>query len=162
MGPDGAMYIINYAGWFGTHQFQNIARFIYTGDCRPAEPRLEEKVNPNVYYPSPGYGCLTIGDANYDANAYAHDEQACASSSGIRKGKPGSSQAGVALIAYTVYITDRSKHVVEVVDINGAVKAVFRGKGRAQYNLKTVQHSGVSIVRVMTPGGVLVRKFTNF
>jgi glucose/arabinose dehydrogenase len=35
MGPDGAMYIINYAGWFGAATETSIIRIEYTGSCRP-------------------------------------------------------------------------------------------------------------------------------
>ena len=36
MGPDGAMYVINYAGWFGPATTTSIQRIEYTGTCRPA------------------------------------------------------------------------------------------------------------------------------
>jgi hypothetical protein len=35
MGPDGAMYVINYAGWFGPASTTGIVRIDYTGSCRP-------------------------------------------------------------------------------------------------------------------------------
>lgn len=40
-GPDGALYIINYNGWYNTAATTSIARFEYSGSCRPAEPKLE-------------------------------------------------------------------------------------------------------------------------
>jgi cytochrome c len=36
MGPDGALYIINYAGWFGPAATTSIQRIEYSGTCRPA------------------------------------------------------------------------------------------------------------------------------
>jgi glucose/arabinose dehydrogenase len=35
MGPDGAMYVMNYAGWFGAATETSIIRIEYTGSCRP-------------------------------------------------------------------------------------------------------------------------------
>jgi cytochrome c len=40
-GPDGAVYVINYNGWYNTVETTNIARFEYSGSCRPEEPKLE-------------------------------------------------------------------------------------------------------------------------
>jgi glucose/arabinose dehydrogenase len=40
-GPDGALYIINYNGWYNTVATTSIARFEYSGSCRPTEPKLE-------------------------------------------------------------------------------------------------------------------------
>jgi cytochrome c len=34
-GPDGALYIMNYAGWFGAATTTGIQRIEYTGGCRP-------------------------------------------------------------------------------------------------------------------------------
>jgi hypothetical protein len=36
MGPDGALYVINYAGWFGPAATTSIQRIAYSGSCRPA------------------------------------------------------------------------------------------------------------------------------
>lgn len=41
-GPDGALYAINYNGWYTTVPSTNIARFEYSGTCLPAEPKLEQ------------------------------------------------------------------------------------------------------------------------
>jgi hypothetical protein len=35
VGPDGAMYVINYAAWFGPATTTSIVRIDYTGTCRP-------------------------------------------------------------------------------------------------------------------------------
>lgn len=44
-GPDGALYVINYAGWFNANAETAIARIAYTGTCRPTLPRLEPPVS---------------------------------------------------------------------------------------------------------------------
>ncbi|HKP98243.1 MAG TPA: PQQ-dependent sugar dehydrogenase [Fibrobacteria bacterium] len=42
-GPDGALYVINYAGWFNSNSETSIARITYTGTCRPAIPNTVEE-----------------------------------------------------------------------------------------------------------------------
>jgi cytochrome c len=37
-GPDGALYVINYAGWFNSTSETSIQRISYHGPCRPASP----------------------------------------------------------------------------------------------------------------------------
>lgn len=44
-GPDGALYVINYAGWFNANSETAITRIAYAGNCRPALPRLETPVS---------------------------------------------------------------------------------------------------------------------
>jgi cytochrome c len=41
-GPDGALYVINYNGWYTTVPSTNIARIEYHGTCLPATPKLEQ------------------------------------------------------------------------------------------------------------------------
>jgi cytochrome c len=44
LGPDGALYVINYAGWFGAASTTGIVRVEYAGSCRTpvgVEPRRE-------------------------------------------------------------------------------------------------------------------------
>jgi len=48
-GPDGALYLLNYAGWFGIHPKTRISRIEYTGDCRPALPKLEQPMGIKTY-----------------------------------------------------------------------------------------------------------------
>lgn len=44
-GPDGALYLINYSGWFNANSETSIARISYTGSCRPTTPKLETPVH---------------------------------------------------------------------------------------------------------------------
>jgi cytochrome c len=41
-GPDGALYVMNYAGYFSTVAATSIARIEYTGTCRPATTRIAD------------------------------------------------------------------------------------------------------------------------
>lgn len=41
-GPDGALYVINYAGYFNATAQTSLVRISYTGSCRPALPKLEK------------------------------------------------------------------------------------------------------------------------
>jgi glucose/arabinose dehydrogenase len=40
-GPDGALYVVNYAGYRSVTQTTGLVRIDYVGACRPAEPKLE-------------------------------------------------------------------------------------------------------------------------
>ena len=40
-GPDGALYVVNYAGYVPNSANTSIVRIEYIGDCRPALPKLE-------------------------------------------------------------------------------------------------------------------------
>lgn len=41
MGPDGALYVLNYAGYFNSTAATSIVKVSYAGTCRPALPKLE-------------------------------------------------------------------------------------------------------------------------
>jgi cytochrome c len=49
-GPDGALYVVNYNGWYTTVPTTSIGRFEYNGTCRPTEPKLERAVGVGVTY----------------------------------------------------------------------------------------------------------------
>jgi hypothetical protein len=38
-GPDGALYVLAYEGWFGSTAQTHIGRIEYTGSCKPSEPK---------------------------------------------------------------------------------------------------------------------------
>lgn len=48
-GPDGALYIINYAGYRTVTAGTGIIRIEYTGTCRPSVPKLETPVSARVF-----------------------------------------------------------------------------------------------------------------
>jgi cytochrome c len=52
-GPDGAMYVVNYAGYRTVTVNTGIVRIEYTGDCRPLTPKLETPTGL-ARVPSPG------------------------------------------------------------------------------------------------------------
>ncbi len=55
-GPDGALYVLNYNGWFNAGANTGIVRISYTGACRPLNPKLEQPtgtyLNPGARYTS--------------------------------------------------------------------------------------------------------------
>jgi glucose/arabinose dehydrogenase len=57
LGPDGALYYLNYAGWASTSPQTRIGRLEYTGSCRPSTP---VPVLPTAIGPKPatGYGLV--------------------------------------------------------------------------------------------------------
>jgi cytochrome c len=56
VGPDGAFYIINYAGFYGPSDASSIVRIEYTGTCRP-----EIKTTATIKRkPVPGFGVFRI------------------------------------------------------------------------------------------------------
>lgn len=66
-GPDGAIYIVNYAGWFGSSGETAIIRVSYSGSCRPALPELEKPVGVALARPvlsrsaGSGWGWVATG-----------------------------------------------------------------------------------------------------
>ncbi len=156
MGPDGALYVINYAGWFNSNQNTNIARFEYTGDCHPAEPKLEEVADPNVYYPPPGYGCTDVADPNYDREALAHDSLACAGSTQI-KDRLSAAQV-TKILQNQVYFYGTGLHSVSVIDTKGRRRQTFTGNGRAVYTLEAPEQPGVYMISVSYDNEVINQK----
>jgi cytochrome c len=55
-GPDGALYVINYSGYFNATSGTSIVRISYTGDCRPALPKLEAPLPNPISLFRPGQG----------------------------------------------------------------------------------------------------------
>jgi hypothetical protein len=155
MGPDGALYIVNYAGWFNSNVNTNISRMIYTGNCQPDEPKLEEVANPNVYYPPAGYGCTCPGDANYDAGAFALDLKACADvrtencalASTNRHSGPGSA---IYISAAAIEIKGQGRHQVTVRDMTGRQVLVWENNRPATYGYESLTKAGIYFVTVVT------------
>ena len=60
-GPDGALYVINYAGYFSATGQTSIVRIAYEGDCRPSLPKLEHGAETGIVMASaqraPGRAC---------------------------------------------------------------------------------------------------------
>jgi glucose/arabinose dehydrogenase len=51
-GPDGALYVNNYAGYRSRTTATGIIRIEYSGTCRPAEPKLEKPGNTPIARPA--------------------------------------------------------------------------------------------------------------
>ena len=70
-GPDGALYINNYAGYRTVTSNTSIIRIEYTGTCQPVEPKLETiptSLEPNVRGIGPGPGL----EINQSRGVYAN------------------------------------------------------------------------------------------
>ena len=65
IGPDGALYVINYAGLFESGPNTGISRIEYTGTCRPDVPKLEtpEAIAPRARSLSGGMAALLVDPA---------------------------------------------------------------------------------------------------
>jgi cytochrome c len=160
IGPDGALYILHYSGDYTPNPFSSFSRIEYTGECHPAEPRLEEKVNPEVYYPPPGYGCLEQDDPNYDAEALAHDPAACANAAStisIHERHDGDKEASL-----LISIFDSGPYLIKMLDVRGQLIASVEGKGADEYDLSRLIRkqsvSGIYIIHVATSAGTVTRK----
>ena len=147
-GPDGALYLIHYAGWFNTWALTSISRIEYTGDCHPPTPRLEEIENPDVYYPPPGYGCTCKDDTNYDENAFALDIKACANTRQedcVLKVTPQIADAYpfITLKANGVTVKKAGDHVISLLDIHGQTLKTWNGNQPVQYKYNGVLSPGM-------------------
>ncbi|MDB5047846.1 MAG: cytochrome [Fibrobacteres bacterium] len=60
IGPDGAFYYLNYAGWGSTSPQTRIGRLEYTGSCRPSTP--VPQLPSALGRPSPPYARLSAPD----------------------------------------------------------------------------------------------------
>lgn len=100
MGPDGAIYIMNYAGWFGPAAGTGIVRIEYTGACRIPVGIAQAPIAPSqggfralgwsVAVSAPGVHALDLADlqgrsvASFKSEGPARHDVAAAS--GIRAG----------------------------------------------------------------------------
>jgi cytochrome c len=154
-GPDGALYIINYAGWFNSNENTNIARIEYVGDCRPEEPKLEEKANPDVYYPTAGYGCTCPGDANYNAGAFALDLAACADTRGTNCALSVDNRftgqgSGIYISEAAIEIKGQGRHSVIIRDVSGRQVLAWENNRPATYGYDALTRPGIYFVTVVT------------
>jgi hypothetical protein len=152
-GPDGALYIINYSGWFNSNSNTSIAKITYKGDCHPLEPKLE-----TAYYPNPGYGCQDILAPNFDPMSWAHDPLACATAV-----KPGERSTGfVRAISSTIYITSRGEYTLKMIDVNGKVQMQLQGQGPRRHKLRSLAPPGLYVVVVKTSLGAWQQRIMVF
>jgi hypothetical protein len=148
-GPDGALYINNYAGWSNSNQNTNISRVEYTGDCHPAEPKLET------------VGCMDPGYEEYNANAVVQIEGACLTAIESADMVAGDTYEGIHINDAIITVTDPGDHVIEITDIKGKPILSRAGTGTREYRVPEFIKSGIFFITVRTPRRSITGKFMN-
>jgi glucose/arabinose dehydrogenase len=129
MGPDGALYINNYDGYRTSGTNTGLVRVEYTGDCRPADPKLETPTTAIAYQNL--YGLQSWQGPHVDVN-----------------------QATGLLVSVE---TDKA-FSLEVRDLTGRTVALRKAQGRAPVALGEVSQAGVYFLNVKTQEGTQVLK----
>ncbi len=127
-GPDGALYVINYAGYRTSTDNTGLVRIEYTGNCRPAEPKLEKAGSVDLI--------LTKGERYFKGP------------------RVDVSQAH----GFMVSVNTSSAYNLEVRDLMGRPVAVRESKGPTPVSLNEVSQSGVYFLRVKTAEGLQIIK----
>ena len=156
-GPDGALYVINYAASFNSNEHTNISRIEYSGNCNPPFPKLEEKVNPQVYYPNPGYGCTCPGDANYDENAFALDVKTCATKrkedcTSLSTNQVSGLNPNVYISQAAIEINEPGYHRVSIQNLVGREVFVSEDNKIKRYGYESIVTPGIYFVSIFIRG----------
>jgi glucose/arabinose dehydrogenase len=129
MGPDGALYVNNYDGYRTSGTNTGLVRIEYTGDCRPAEPKLEQPTTAIAYQNL--YGMPSWQGPHVEVN-----------------------QASGLLVSVA---TDKA-FSLEVRDLTGRTIAFRRAQGQVPVILNEVREAGVYFLNVKSPEGTQVLK----
>ena len=113
IGPDGALYVMNYSGYRSFDTRSGILRIEYNGTCRPST-----------------------------------------STRNVERSQPVAEFDGVQLM-----VNRSGFHSFEVRDLSGRLEMSRNGEGISRYNLGEIRTSGMHLLTVKTPDGVLNRKF---
>jgi glucose/arabinose dehydrogenase len=150
IGPDGALYINNYAGYNDVNQNTNISRIEYTGDCLPDRAQWTgtfEKV-----------GCTNEDYDGYDEYATHMNQEMC----GLLKiGRMHSFLRGVEFDGPRISITVPGDHTVSLLRIDGRPVAEQTGSEAQAYDVSKMKKepgTGIYLVKVTTSEGTLARK----
>jgi hypothetical protein len=152
MGPDGAMYINNYAGWFNSNQNTSIARLEYTGpDCDVGSNFLVEKA-----------GCMDENYQEFDPDATHPNPEACQTASSIDRNGLHLTLKGVKISSSGVFIDLPGAHSIEILDVNGKRKGSLSGNGKMKYSISEIRNagplSGIHFIKVKTPDAATAQK----
>ncbi len=124
-GPDGSMYLLNYAAFQYTHDATTgLFKIEYTGNCKPIS------------------GCMTAGNPAFNPLAQFHDESQCLKV-GIRDAHWDKSL--IDFQGRMVRVSARGKHWVEIYDVSGNRVFIKDGEGQAAYGTNLV--NGVYFLR---------------
>ncbi|MDB5047807.1 MAG: hypothetical protein JWO30_878 [Fibrobacteres bacterium] len=129
-GPDGALYVNNYAGYRTVSAETGIIRIEYTGTCRPAEPKLEKPVPVSMHPGSDPAGWNPVAPA------------------------PDLLEARGAVVE----ISAAGAFRLEVRDVAGRLVAVRNGSGRTRFSLGEIRKPGIYFLFLNAPAGRSVRK----
>jgi glucose/arabinose dehydrogenase len=127
-GPDGALYVVNYAGYRDFTPNTGLVRIEYTGNCRPLEPKIEKPGSVDVI--------LAKGEKYFKGPRVDVSQ-----SQGLK-----------------VAVNTASAFSLEVRDLMGRPVAAREGKGSTPVDLDEVSQSGVYFLRVKTAEGLQVIK----
>jgi hypothetical protein len=118
-GPDGAMYLLNYAKFqYTKDETTGIFRIEYAGNCKPV------------------VGCMTKTDPGYNPLANFQDSSLC-QSVGLRNAESG--DAALRIQGRTVRIAAMGRHRIDLYDIAGNRVYAKAGNGPAAYQVDLPQ-----------------------
>ncbi len=148
-GPDGAMYVISYAGWFSSNADTRISRIEYTGPkCEVGDDFIADHT-----------GCLDDSYTEYDPTAAGHDPGACGVP--IQKTKLEGYHGGVLISPLSIDIKVAGKHDVRINDVRGREVFSQKGEGAQQYPVK-LDIPGVYVITVSTVEHTFTKKLIRF
>lgn len=157
-GPDGAFYVLNYAGNYSTPLEAGLIRIEYTGDCRPTVPEFPalEKA-----------GCTDPSYTEYDASIPAEfsNPRACQTPSriispaGIQQHIVKSSRAGENL---KVDVTLESTYTVQLLNAAGHKVAFRQGFGKQTILFQEATQNGIYFLELTYQDQRLSKKVVVF
>jgi cytochrome c len=150
LGPDGALYINNYAGYTTVTNETRILRLEYMGNCLPDYPKREKA------------GCTNPGYEEYDSSIPVeyHDSSACISPVVSVEAFGSHNRPGeiADIKAHSISILAPGQHEVQISEVNGNLLLSRKGFGSREYDFTDIANSGIGIVTVSTERGSITRK----
>ena len=128
-GPDGALYIVNYDGYRTSGPNTGIIRVEYTGDCHPAEPKLE--TSTSIAFQAARQGLPSWQGPRVDITQAA---------------------------GFSVSVATSERFTLEVRDLMGRPVAFRSAQGTAPVALGEVRNAGVYFLHVKTAAGSQIIK----
>ncbi len=125
-GPDGAFYVVSYAGYRTVTSNTSIIRIDYTGSCRPTTPKLE--TTGLAQGSGPNGGAISAGGMGPEIDL-----------------SPGSE--------FAVEVRTVGAFTVRLHDLSGKALAVRNGQGNMRVTLEEARRTGVYLLSVAGPKG---------
>ena len=127
-GPDGALYVNNYDGYRTSGTNTGLIRIEYTGDCRPAEPKLE---TPTSSIGAPWARNPSLSGPRVELLSGA---------------------------GFSVSVATAGEFTLQVRDLMGRPLASRSAKGPAPLALNEIKQAGVYLLQVTASEGVRTLK----